>query len=98
MALSTARVSVTASAVKIAENTTSPSGMEDVQTVRVLLHNKTGTEAVFLGPTGVTTATGYEWTVAHGPLSVSLEPGESLFGIIVTATQIVHTLKAGRSG
>ena len=98
MAVVAARVVVSNEATLIAENTTAPSGSDDAQTESYLLDNNTGTESVFIGPAGVTTASGFEWKTTHPPLTVPLEPGESLYGIVTTDDQTVHRLKVGRSG
>ena len=98
MAVAASRVVVADTATKIAENTTAPSGQDDAQTVAYLLKNATATESVFLGASGVTTAAGFEWATTDGALVVSLEPGESLYGIVATDDQTVHGLKVGRSG
>lgn len=64
--------------------------------LKARLQNLTGTASVFLGPAGVTTANGYEWTTAEGPLEVDLEPGEALYGIVAALAQTVHVLGQGR--
>lgn len=63
---------------------------------RALLKNLTGTASVFLGPQGVTTATGFQWDPADGPLEIELEGGESIYGIVAAVTQTLHVLAQGR--
>jgi hypothetical protein len=59
-----------------------------------LLKNATATEAVFLGPAGVTLATGFSWLKAdEGTIAVELREGMELWGIITTATQTIHTIR-----
>lgn len=71
-------------------------GPKDETTRRFRIKNTTGSASVFLGPQGVTTANGYEWTAAEGPLEVTLEPGEKLYGIVAALGQTVHVLASGR--
>ena len=96
MAVATSRpaVATTAGGTLIYSNAEASSG--DEYAVKVLLKNVTGTASVYLGPSGVTTATGFEWAPADGPLTWELEPGESLYGIVAATQQTVHVLKAGR--
>ena len=71
-------------------------GPKDESARRFRLKNLTATASVFLGPAGVTTANGYEWTTAEGPLERVLEPGESLYGIVAATPQTLHALGGGR--
>lgn len=71
-------------------------GPSDETTRRFLLKNATGTASVFLGPQGVTTATGFEWTTTAGPIEVEIEPGEKLYGIVAATPQTLHVLGQGR--
>ena len=102
MALVVTRPSVTTTATLIAENTTSATvdkpteGGADYFLVRFRVKNLTGTASIYLGPSGVTTANGFEWAVADGMLEFELEPGESLYGIVAATTQTVHAIKQGR--
>jgi len=88
-------VDTTSGGVLIAQNTTS-SGEADFGTKRALIKNLTGTASVFLGPQGVTTANGFQWDVADGPLEVELEPGEAIYGIVAATPQTLHVLAQGR--
>lgn len=93
---SVTRPSVTTSAVLLA-SVPGGSGIDDYNTLSVVLKNVTGSAAIFLGGDNtVTTSTGFQWDVADGPLAIDLEPGESLYGIVVSVTQVVHVMKAGR--
>lgn len=96
MAIVTTRVTVTTAATAIATNSAADPGESDYRTRSFVVKNVGGTTAIFLGPTGVTTATGLQWDVADGPLSVDLEPGESIYGIVSSGTQTLHVLAAGR--
>lgn len=97
MAVTAARPAVTTSATAIytAPAATGSSG-DDWAGRSFLMKNITGTASVFLGPSGVTTSNGYEWATADGPIGVTLEPGEVLYGIVASTTQTIHVLGAGR--
>lgn len=94
MSVVASRPSVTTSATKIAENTSGDTS--DVSNLSFVVKNITGTAAIFLGPSGVTTSSGFQWDVADGPLAIDLEPGESLYGIVASTSQTCHVLGAGR--
>lgn len=100
MAVVATQVSVTTAATLLlagAGGVNSPSyNPDDYAAFSALLKNITGTAAVVLGDSGVTAATGFQWDVADGPLSIDLEPGESLYGIVASVNQVVHVLKEGR--
>lgn len=87
MAVSAAQVTVTTSATAL--NTASTSGQW------LVIANQAGA-AVFLGPSNVTTATGLS-VAASSTLAttVFLAPGEVLYGIVTTGTQVVHVLRTG---
>ncbi len=95
MAVVAARVSVTVAATKLCENV---SAGTDANTRSYLLIPQAVTGVVALGPIGVTSATGARWDVAAGPLSIDLEPGESLYGIVPAgaASVAVDVMSAGR--
>lgn len=59
--------------------------------VDVMMKNRTGTESVFLGGPGVTTADGYEWQTTDGPIGVDVPLGK-LYGIVGTSPQTVHVI------
>jgi hypothetical protein len=68
----------------------------DASSLSFVLKNITATASVFLGDPGVTAANGFEWAPADGPLSIDLEPGEKLYGIVAVTQQALHALQAGR--
>lgn len=70
----------------------------DFSSKRVALINVSGTQAeVTLGDEDVTTSTGARWTVAAGrTLSLELEPGEAIYGVVVAGTQSIDVLVNGR--
>lgn len=96
MAVVASRVTVSTSAVLLIQNTSPDPGEGDYRSWRVLLKNVTGTASVFVGTTGVTNLTGFQWDATDGALAVELEPGESLYGVVTGANQVVHILKVGR--
>lgn len=97
MAVTPSRATVTTSAVLLASNAATDPGEGDYRNRRFIIKNSTGTASVFLGGSGVTTATGLEWAPDDGPLGdIELEPGESLYGIVAATTQTVHVLRTGR--
>jgi len=81
--LESAQISVTTSATQLAD------AEGDGQVV--YLSNK-GAAAVFLGPSTVTAANGYELLNATRE-RIELSPGEALFGIAAAAPQTVHVLR-----
>lgn len=93
MAVASSRpaVNTTAGGVLILD----PGGDGDNIGASVVLKNVTGTASVFLGPSGVTTANGFEWAPADGPLSIDLGREEKLYGIVAVTTQTLHVLATG---
>jgi hypothetical protein len=70
---------------------------DDFRTRSFAIKNATASDTVYLGGTsGVTSSTGFAWAAADGPLAVDLEPGEELWGIVTTTTQVIHVLQQGR--
>jgi hypothetical protein len=72
---------------------------EDFSNYKFTLKNLTGTASVFLGGSDVTTSGGtggLQWDAADGPGYFELEPGETLYGIVASVSQVVHVLKGGR--
>lgn len=66
----------------------------DGLTVNVRNNDATATNTVVLGPSGVTTSTGY--TLPGGSsIQVRMKPGESLYGIRGTANSVVVSYLAG---
>lgn len=57
---------------------------------RVLVRNPS-TVSVYVGDSGVTTANGFE-IAAGDALGINVRSGESLYGIVAAATQVVHTV------
>lgn len=53
-----------------------------------------GAASVFLGGTGVTTSTGFELAAGES-VSLDVNQGEQLFGIVGSGTQDVHVLRIG---
>lgn len=94
MAIVAARPAISISATLIATNASSDTS--DASNRSFILKNITGSAAVFVGPSGVTTSSGFQWDVADGPLSVDLEPGESVYGIVASTPQTLHVLSGGR--
>jgi len=89
-------VDTTVGGVLVAQKSSGDPGEGDYRSRKFLLKNNTQTAAVFLGPQGLTTANGFQWDPADGPLEVELEPGEALYGIVAVTSQTVHALRQGR--
>jgi len=53
-----------------------------------------GTADIFIGPAGVTTATGFKLSNTDAPLRVELG-SDDIYGIVATATQVAHVLLTG---
>lgn len=101
MSITATRPAVTTSATLVASNAladdSSIQSSHDWAVRSFLVKNHTGTESVFLGPSDVAAGTpAFEWATTDGPLTVDLEPGEALYGIVVAATQTLHVLRVGR--
>lgn len=59
-----------------------------------VVKNVTGTAPIFLGGgPAVTVINGFEWVVADGPLTIDLQAGEDLYGIVDEVTQTCHTMR-----
>lgn len=97
MAVAATRPTVTTTAGVIAANTGQP-GDADSFTQSFWLQNVTATAIVYIGDATVTSSNGAQWDATKGLLSIDLEPGESLYGIVAAAqpTQTLHVLKSGR--
>jgi hypothetical protein len=68
--------------------------VNDGLTVNLRNNDATATNTVVLGPSGVTTTTGY--TLPGGSsILIALKPGEALFGIRGTANSVVVSYLAG---
>lgn len=99
MAIETFQRSVTtAASLLYVHATTASSSHEDYSAKRVALINVSASPTtVYLGPTGVTTSTGARWIIEAGrTLSVSIEPGESLYAILASGTQSIDVITSGR--
>jgi hypothetical protein len=76
------------------------SGRPDYEALAWLLKNLTGTATVWVhtDPTKTTAVDGWPWAPADGPLKVTLEPGEALYGrtLAGSAAQDVRGLRVGR--
>lgn len=89
MALGHERVSVTTTATLLS----STSAGRDGQTV--LVQNPAAGATVYLGGTGVTT-TSYGYALAGGTdVSIGLQNGETLYGVVASSTQTVNVLRQG---
>lgn len=91
-------MAVTGAAVTVAVTATLLSGADGdaIQGQSVMVTVPAAGQTVFLGGSGVTTATGYP--VATGtslPWPVALSVGEALYGIVAGTTQVVNVLRTG---
>lgn len=93
MAVAAAQVTVGTAATQIVAAAAVASGYVDRRSC--VVKNITGTAAIFLGPAGVTTATGLRWDTTDDPISMDLESGEELWGIVAATPQAVHVLASG---
>jgi hypothetical protein len=57
---------------------------------RVLIRNP-GAVSVYVGPAGVTTATGFE-IAAGDSVGLNLSYGDPIYGVVAAATQVVYTI------
>lgn len=57
---------------------------------RVLIRNP-GAVSVYVGPSTVTTANGFE-IAAGDSLGINLSYGDTIYGIVAAATQVVYTI------
>lgn len=95
MAVVPTRVTASNPAQKLAENTHSPV-QGDFGAQSFVLRNLTQTATVYLGSDATVTNTGgFPWYVSDQPVSIELEPGESVWGYASSA-QAIAALKAGR--
>lgn len=96
MSIVASRVTAGTSATLLASNPSAAGESSDYALISFALKNVDGTASVFLGPAGVTTANGFEWEPSDGPMSIDLEPGESLYGIVSADDQLIHIMRQGR--
>ena len=61
----------------------------------VLVQNPSGGANVFLGGTGVTTASYGYLITAGSAFAIDLQAGESLFGVVASSTQNVSVIRQG---
>lgn len=90
MAIAARRVSVEVTATRldtVADDADSISGQS------ILVRNK-GTVSVYIGPSNVTTATGFELAVGESA-SFEASVGDALYGIAASGGQTVHVLETG---
>lgn len=57
---------------------------------RILIRNPS-TVSVYVGPVGVTTATGFE-IAAGDSVGINLGYGDPIYGVVAAATQVVYTI------
>lgn len=88
-AVTTGRITVTTSATLLYTAPTS-AVCPASPACRVLVRNPS-TVSVYVGDSGVTTANGFE-IAAGDTLGINVRSGESLYGIVAAATQVVHTV------
>jgi hypothetical protein len=72
---------------------------DDFGSLTFTIKNRTGTGIVVLGSTesGLAQNRWFEWEVADGPFTFTLEPGETLEAILAVAgNQVVHVIRNGR--
>lgn len=97
MAVVAAQVSVGTTAQLIGTNSATSDSEGDYRNRTLLVKNITGGTVFLGGDNTVTTANGFQWVAAtDGILSIDLEPGESLYGIVATGSLTLHTLRSGR--
>lgn len=61
-------------------------------TNRTIVLHAIGNGAVYLGGSTVTTSAGFYLDKAAGPVVLQLPPGEKLYGVVSTGTQVISTL------
>lgn len=102
MAVSSAQITVATSATLLASGELReglyPPGhpSEEGRSISVLLKRPGMPVDVYVGGPGVTTASGYLWAASEPPLQLVLEPGEDIYGVVATGTQVVHRLRMGQ--
>jgi hypothetical protein len=64
----------------------------------VVLINASATPVVvYLGASGVSTSTGVRWLTDLGlAFAITIEPGESIYGVVTTGTQLIDVMASGR--
>jgi hypothetical protein len=89
MALAHAQVSVGTTATLLS----SASAGRDGQTV--LVQNPAGGVNLYIGGTGVTTASYGYLLIGGSAFAIDLQDGEGLYGVVTTGTQAVGVLRQG---
>lgn len=89
MALAAAQVTVGVSATQIVAVDTDRSAGQ-----RVVIANS-GSETMFVGPSGVTTATGFPISTTTPPFALLLDPGETIFAVSAAGLAVAHVLRSG---
>ena len=83
-------MSINASSVTVTTSATALASADSDQD-EVAITN-TGATDVYVGPSGVTTASGFP-VAAGGSLSVTLPAGETIYGIVASGTEACRVLK-----
>lgn len=97
MAVTATRPVAGVTATLLATNSSGSPGEGDYRSRSYLLRNLTASAPVFLGGDNtVTTGNGFQWDSASGSVQITLEPGESLYGIVTATPQTIHVLSSGR--
>ena len=90
MAVGSAQVSVTtstAAALTVTET-------DDRAGSSICVQNTDSTNPVYLGPSGVTSSTGFK-LAAGAVAALDVEPGDTLYAIATGGTVVVHVLRSG---
>lgn len=90
MAIYSARVSVSTVAVRLDADVITGAPVR-----RSILIRNRGTAAVFLGPPGVTTATGYQLDAGESLGADTFDDLEPLYGIAAAGSHECHILQVG---
>jgi hypothetical protein len=68
-----------------------PASAAGVKGYDTLVRIPSGGSSVYIGGSAVTTASGFELQAGES-LSLNVDPGEELYGIVGASTQVVHVL------
>ena len=73
--------------------TTSPTLVVDSDsTHRTVVLHAIGNGTIYLGGSNVTSSTGFYLDKAAGPVVMQLPPGEKLYAVVITGTDVLSTL------
>jgi hypothetical protein len=73
--------------------TTSPTLVVDSDsTNRTIVLHTIGNGTIYLGGSNVTSSTGFYLDKAAGAVVMQLPPGEKLYGVVVSGTDVISTL------